>query len=157
MCRIIALRSFPRKRQSSHRAPAFWRMLLRVPAFAGTSGLCRRPVRTSLSPQPVETGVAVVERENDAGRDQEDHGDGHRRVVLVPDSAHGTNPASAAMVGYEVVSIPSDTRGNMDLQALKAALSDRVAAIMLTLPSTLGLFDENIVEICRLVHSVGEL
>lgn len=84
-------------------------------------------------------------------------GDTGRRRVLVPDSAHGTNPASAAMVGCRVDSIPSDARGNMDLKALGAALSEDVAAIMLTLPNTLGLFDPQILEICQKVHNKGSL
>jgi glycine dehydrogenase subunit 2 len=83
---------------------------------------------------------------------------GNRKsIVLAPDSAHGTNPASAAIAGYRVVSIPSDENGDMDIGALKAALNDQVAGIMLTCPSTLGLFDPNIKEICDLVHSVDGL
>jgi len=80
-----------------------------------------------------------------------------KSVILAPDSAHGTNPASAAIAGYRVVSIPSTEEGDMDLDALKAALNDEVAGIMLTCPSTLGLFDPHIKEICDLVHSVDGL
>jgi glycine dehydrogenase subunit 2 len=79
----------------------------------------------------------------------------NRHKVLVPDSAHGTNPATAAMLGYEVVQIPSDKRGGVDLQALKNTLSNDVAALMLTNPNTLGLFDENILTISEMVHEVG--
>lgn len=78
-----------------------------------------------------------------------------RKVVLVPDSAHGTNPASAARCGYSVRSIPTDKDGNTDLAALTGALDDSVAAIMLTNPSTLGLFEPNIVKICEMVHAAG--
>ncbi len=78
-----------------------------------------------------------------------------RKVVLVPDSAHGTNPASAARCGYSVRSIPTDKDGNTDLAALQSALDDTVAAIMLTNPSTLGLFEPNIVKICEMVHKAG--
>jgi glycine dehydrogenase subunit 2 len=78
-----------------------------------------------------------------------------RRVVLVPDSAHGTNPASAARCGFTVKTIPTDADGNTDIEALKAALNDTVAAFMVTNPSTLGLFEPNIAEICRMVHEVG--
>lgn len=81
----------------------------------------------------------------------------NRRVVLVPDSAHGTNPATASMLGYEVREIPSDSRGGVDLKALDAALSENTAALMLTNPNTLGLFDENILEIARRVHEKGGL
>jgi glycine dehydrogenase subunit 2 len=80
-----------------------------------------------------------------------------KSIVLAPDSAHGTNPASAAIAGYRVVSIPSTESGDMDVDALKAALTDDVAGIMLTCPSTLGLFDPNIKEICDLIHSVDGL
>ncbi len=80
-----------------------------------------------------------------------------KSIVLAPDSAHGTNPASAAIAGYRVVSIPSTENGDMDIDALKAALNDDVAGIMLTCPSTLGLFDPRIKEICDLVHSVDGL
>jgi len=75
-----------------------------------------------------------------------------RGKVLVPDSAHGTNPATAAMAGFQVVTVPSDRQGNTDLQALKHLLDGDVAALMLTLPNTLGLFDPQILEIAALVH-----
>ncbi len=78
-----------------------------------------------------------------------------RRQVLVPDSSHGTNPATAAMAGYEVIQIPSNSRGGVELESLKQSLSENVAALMLTNPNTLGLFDENILEITRLVHEKG--
>ena len=84
------------------------------------------------------------------------HGDARKRV-LVPDSAHGTNPATVAMCGYEVVQVPSDERGGVDVEALKNLLDTDVAAIMLTNPNTLGLFDENILEITAAVHAVGAL
>ncbi len=87
----------------------------------------------------------------------EDQSDAGRRRVLIPDSAHGTNPATAAMCGFEVVTIPSDGDGNTDLGALEAALDDGVAAMMLTLPSTLGLFDPNIERIAETLHHHGAL
>ncbi len=80
-----------------------------------------------------------------------------RARVIIPDSAHGTNPATVAMCGYSVTQVPSNERGGVDLEALKAALDTDVAAIMLTNPNTLGLFEENISEINRLVHEVGAL
>jgi len=86
-----------------------------------------------------------------------DSGNGHRRKVLVPDSAHGTNPATAAMAGFEVVTVPSDRDGNTDLAFLESALDDGVAAMMLTLPSTLGLFDPNIARIAEMLHAHGAL
>ena len=81
----------------------------------------------------------------------------NRKKIIVPDSAHGTNPASAAMAGFEVVSIPSDDKGCVDLQALQAAVGEDTAGLMLTNPNTVGLFDPNILEITRIVHEAGGL
>jgi glycine dehydrogenase subunit 2 len=78
-----------------------------------------------------------------------------RKVVLAPDSAHGTNPATAAMCGYSVEPIPSNARGRVDLAALKARLGDDVAAFMLTNPSTCGLFEDEIIEQAKAVHDAG--
>jgi glycine dehydrogenase subunit 2 len=86
-----------------------------------------------------------------------DRGDRKRNKMLIPDSAHGTNPASSAMAGLKVVEIPSDARGNVDLEALKANLDDTVCGIMITNPNTLGMFDEHIEEVVKLVHSAGGL
>ena len=80
-----------------------------------------------------------------------------RSEVLIPDSAHGTNPASAIMVGFTVVEVPSTSKGMVDPEALKERLSDKTAAIMLTNPNTLGLFEEDIVEIAEAVHGAGGL
>jgi len=81
---------------------------------------------------------------------------GERRTkVIVPDSAHGTNPATASMVGYQVVTVKSDARGNLDVDALRAAIDGSVAAIMLTNPNTLGLFEERITEVEAIVHDKG--
>lgn len=84
-------------------------------------------------------------------------GDDKRKKMLIPDSAHGTNPASSAMIGFEVVGVPTDARGNVDLAALKAVCDDTVAGIMITNPNTLGLFDENILEVIEIVHKAGGL
>jgi glycine dehydrogenase subunit 2 len=80
-----------------------------------------------------------------------------RRRVIIPDSAHGTNPASVTLSGYEVATVGTNVRGGVDLDALRALLDDDVAGIMLTNPSTLGLFEEDIVEIAEAVHGVGGL
>ena len=80
-----------------------------------------------------------------------------RRRIIVPDSAHGTNPASAAMCGYQVTTVKSDARGNVDLDALKSALGPDVAGFMLTNPNTLGLFEERVREVCDAVHAAGAL
>ncbi|MCH8940221.1 MAG: aminomethyl-transferring glycine dehydrogenase subunit GcvPB [Chloroflexi bacterium] len=87
----------------------------------------------------------------------EQNGNPDRKVVLIPDSAHGTNPASATMAGFDVVTVPSDDQGNMDLKALEAVANDKLAGLMITLPSTLGLFDPGIVEVCEIVHKAGGL
>lgn len=80
-----------------------------------------------------------------------------RKKVIVPDSAHGTNPATAAMCGYAVVEVPSDDRGGIDLEGLKRVVDEDVAGLMLTNPNTLGLFDENIAEVARIIHDAGGL
>ena len=84
----------------------------------------------------------------------EDRGE-HRTTVLTPDTAHGTNPATVTMAGYEVVKVGTDPHGNVDLEDLKAKADDNVACLMLTNPSTLGLFETNIEQISRIVHDVG--
>jgi glycine dehydrogenase subunit 2 len=82
-------------------------------------------------------------------------GQGHRNVVLVPESAHGTNPATAAFLGYTVKPIPAREDGTVDAAAVKAALGPDVAAIMLTNPNTCGLFEPQIIDIARAVHEAG--
>lgn len=84
-------------------------------------------------------------------------GDLKRNKIIVPDSAHGTNPSSAQVVGFDIVEIKSDENGHVDIEALKAALNDEIAGLMLTNPSTLGLFEKNIEEVARLVHEAGGL
>lgn len=81
----------------------------------------------------------------------------NRTKVIIPDSAHGTNPASANMCGFECVEIKSNEKGQVDIDALKAVLDKDVAAIMMTNPNTLGLYEENILEISRLMHENGSL
>jgi glycine dehydrogenase subunit 2 len=84
-------------------------------------------------------------------------GDAERSEIIVPDSSHGTNPATASMAGYRTITVASDRRGGVDLDALRAALGPRTAAVMLTNPSTLGLFEDRVVEIVEAVHAVGAL
>ena len=86
-----------------------------------------------------------------------DRGDTRRVKMLIPDSAHGTNPASSAMSSLEVVQVPSDARGNVDLAALKAACDDTTVGLMLTNPNTLGLFDEHLEQVIQIVHDCGGL
>ncbi|QFY90346.1 aminomethyl-transferring glycine dehydrogenase subunit GcvPB [Magnetovirga frankeli] len=87
----------------------------------------------------------------------ESRGDGARREILVPDAAHGTNPASAVMCGYQVREIPTGANGDVDLEALKQVLGPQTAGIMLTNPSTLGVFERNIRAIADRVHQAGGL
>jgi glycine dehydrogenase subunit 2 len=84
-------------------------------------------------------------------------GDAGRTKIIVPDSAHGTNPASAAMAGFETIEVKSDERGGVDIEALKSAAGPDIAGLMLTNPNTLGLFDENIKEIAKIIHEAGGL
>lgn len=86
-----------------------------------------------------------------------DRGDTARTKIIVPDSAHGTNPATAAMCGFQVVNIPSGKDGCVDLDALRAAVGPDTAGLMLTNPNTVGIFDKNILEITRIVHDAGGL
>ncbi len=80
-----------------------------------------------------------------------------KRFVIVPDSSHGTNPASAAMVDFEVITVKSDKNGAMDVEAFKEAINDEVAAVMMTVPNTVGLFNPGIKEICDIAHSYDAL
>ncbi|MBS7227151.1 MAG: aminomethyl-transferring glycine dehydrogenase subunit GcvPB [Oscillospiraceae bacterium] len=86
-----------------------------------------------------------------------DRGDTARTKIIVPDSAHGTNPATAAMCGFQVVNIPSGSDGCVDLDALRAAVGPDTAGLMLTNPNTVGIFDKNILEITKIVHEAGGL
>ena len=86
-----------------------------------------------------------------------DRGDLNRTKIIVPDSAHGTNPASSVMAGFTVVNIPSGSDGCVDVEALKAAVGPDTAGLMLTNPNTVGIFDKNILEITRIVHEAGGL
>ncbi len=96
-------------------------------------------------------GVAMIRAYHEA------RGDTERSEIIVPDAAHGTNPATATMCGYAVREIPTDRQGNVDLEALKAVVGPRTAGLMLTNPSTLGVFEKAIVEIQRVVHEAGGL
>jgi glycine dehydrogenase subunit 2 len=80
-----------------------------------------------------------------------------RKYIIVPDSSHGTNPATASMVGYDVITIKSDKNGAMDFEAFKSKMDKNVAGVMLTVPNTLGIFNSNIKEICDLAHSFDAL
>ncbi|AYY67275.1 aminomethyl-transferring glycine dehydrogenase subunit GcvPB [Staphylococcus hominis] len=85
------------------------------------------------------------------------NGEGHRNEVIVPDSAHGTNPASASFAGFKSVTVKSNERGEVDIEDLKRVVNENTAAIMLTNPNTLGIFEKNIMEIREIVHEAGGL
>jgi len=97
------------------------------------------------------TGMMMVKAYHEARNDSK------RTKIIVPDAAHGTNPATASMCGFEIVEVPSDQTGGVDVEALKAVLNDEIAGLMLTNPSTLGLFEKNIEEIAALIHEAGGL
>ena len=83
--------------------------------------------------------------------------DTERTEIIVPDSAHGTNPASAVMAGFTVINVASNSQGGIDLEALREAVGPKTAGLMLTNPNTVGVFDPNIIEICKIVHQAGGL
>ena len=97
------------------------------------------------------TGLLLIRKYHQA------HGGAERTKIIVPDSAHGTNPASATMAGFKVVSIASNEDGGVDLDALRAAVGPDTAGLMLTNPNTLGIFDPNILEITKIIHEAGGL
>ncbi len=97
------------------------------------------------------TGVMLIRAYHKARGDQQ------RDKILIPDSAHGTNPATSAMLGLRVVELKSDARGNIDLEALKAECDETLAGLMFTNPNTLGLFDEHVAEVVQMVHAAGGL
>ncbi len=97
------------------------------------------------------TGLMIIKAYHDVRCDYE------RTEIIVPDAAHGTNPASANMAGFTIREIKSNARGGVDIDALKAAVGPHTAGLMLTNPSTLGLFEENIVEIAEIIHAAGGL
>ena len=116
--------------------------------ISGFAGITLQPAAGA---QGELTGVLIIRAYHCSRNDTK------RTKILIPDSAHGTNPATSSMSGLEVVGLPSDSRGNVDLDALKAACDDSLAGLMLTNPNTLGLFDEHVVEVIKIVHAAGGL
>ena len=118
------------------------------------AGLCELAGMAAVTLQPAAgaagelTGLTLIRAYHESRGE-------HRTRVLIPDAAHGTNPASVRLAGYEVVEVPSDASGRIDLEAIKEIVDGRVAALMLTNPNTLGLFERNITEIARLLHDCG--
>ncbi len=114
----------------------------------GMAGMCLAPMAGA---QGELIGVMMIRAYHESRQDTA------RTEIIIPDAAHGTNPATAVMCGYKVVEIPTDKTGNVDMAALKAAVGPQTAGLMLTNPSTLGVFEENVSEMSRVVHEVGGL
>jgi glycine dehydrogenase subunit 2 len=121
-------------------------------ALAEITGLPAVSLQPAAGSQGELTGLMLM-RAYFRERDEDEQ----RRKVVIPDTAHGTNPASVTMAGYEVTPVRTDPRGNIDVEDLRAKVDEGTAGLMLTNPSTLGVFDENIEEIARVFHGVGAL
>jgi glycine dehydrogenase subunit 2 len=122
--------------------------------IAEVAGMARVTLQPAAGAHGEITGLMIIKAYH------ESRGDTARTVVLIPDGAHGTNPASATLADYDTVELKSDARGGVDLADLDETLArhaGKVAALMMTNPNTLGLFDENIIEIARKVHAAGGL
>ncbi len=157
----------PRLNEDTARLPGFWsshpmqepdtvqgnlalmyqlqEWLREIGGFAGVS------LQPAAGAQGEFTGVLMMRAYHVA------RGDARRNKILIPNSAHGTNPATTSMVGLEVVELPSDERGDVDMAALKAACDDTVVGLMITMPNTLGLFEEHIEAVVKIVHDCGGL
>ncbi len=127
-------------------------LLYRLQAqLSDISGFAQTSLQPAAGAQGELTGVLMIRAYHTL------RGDTKRRKMLIPDSAHGTNPATVTMAGYEAVEIPSDAEGNVDLKALQAACDDTVAGLMITNPNTLGLFERGIEHVTKAVHDCGGL
>ncbi len=115
------------------------------------SGFAAVSLQPSAGAQGEFTGVMIIRAYHQT------RGDTRRTRMLIPDSAHGTNPASSAMSGLEIVSVPTDANGDIDLAALKSLCNEEAAGLMITNPNTLGLFEKNILEVIEAVHNCGGL
>lgn len=115
------------------------------------SGLAQVTLQPAAGAHGEFTGLLIIKKYHEM------RGDTKRTKIIVPDSAHGTNPSSAFVAGLEIVEIESQKDGSIDIDALKAVLGDDIAGLMLTNPSTLGLFEKNIKEVADLVHQAGGL
>jgi glycine dehydrogenase subunit 2 len=125
-----------------------WELQNKIAAIIGLPAVTLQPAAGAHGEM---TGLLMIRAYFEA------QGDHKRKKVIVPDTAHGTNPATAALAGFEVVEIKSNARGLVDIEALKAVLGPDIAAIMLTNPNTLGLFEEEIMSVQKLVHEAGGL
>ncbi len=116
--------------------------------ISGMAGISLQPAAGA---QGEMTGVLIIRAYHHARKDLQ------RTRIIIPDSAHGTNPATSAMSGFEVVNVRTDADGNIDLQALKPLCDERLAGMMITNPNTLGLFDQHLLEVIEMVHNAGGL
>lgn len=119
--------------------------------LAGLTGMDAVTLQPAAGAHGEWTGLMMIRAYHEA------RGDHKRNKVIVPDSSHGTNPASSSVAGFQTVTIPSTPQGLVDLEALRGAVGEDTAALMLTNPNTLGLFEEHIVEIAEIVHGAGGL
>ena len=115
------------------------------------TGMRRFSLSTAAGAQGELAGVLIIRKY------LREHGGADRSEILVPDSAHGTNPASAAMAGFKVVKVPSDPTGQVRAQTVRGLCSERTAGMMFTVPNTLGLFESEVAEVCQAVHDAGGL
>jgi len=114
--------------------------------LTGMAGITLQPAAGS---QGELTGLMIMKQYHT------DQGNGHKKNIIIPDSAHGTNPASVTMAGYKSIEIPSNQEGTIDLEALKSVVDQDTAGLMLTNPNTLGLFEKDIIKIAEIIHGVG--
>lgn len=120
-------------------------------ALSEVTGLSATSLTPMAGAQGELAGVKMIKSYHEQNNDHD------RCEMIVPTAAHGTNPASAAMAGFKIIEVPVDERGNVNLEALKPLVGPKTAGIMLTNPSTCGVFEENIIEVAKLVHDVGGL
>ena len=122
-------------------------------ALCEITGMARATLQPPAGACGEMTGLLIMRAYHDAASE----GSPARTKVLIPDAAHGTNPASVRLAGFEAVNVPSDARGLVDVDALRSLVDEQVAGLMLTNPNTLGLFEERIEEITSMLHDVGAL
>jgi glycine dehydrogenase subunit 2 len=138
--------------QSDETVQGCLELMYKMDAFLSEiTGMARFTLQPAAGAHGELTGLMIIKAYH------EYHGQSQRKKMLIPDSAHGTNPASAALAGFDVIEVPSNERGGVDLESLKRMVNDETAGLMLTNPSTLGLFEENIIDIARIVHEAGGL
>ncbi len=150
---VAALPGFQRAHphQPDHTAQGALELMWRLErALCEITGMARATLQPPAGACGELTGLLIMRAHHTKQGDP-------RRKVVIPDSSHGTNPASVRLGGYEAVHVPSDARGLVDVSALEKLVDEDVAGLMLTNPNTLGLFEEEIEEIARIVHGVGGL